>query len=233
MVHTAPLTAKEILQWDVRSWSAALDYWNENVDWPRIHTALELGGREGGLSLWLASKGIDTLCSDLENTEATARKMHTSFPFAGKIRYEDIDATSIPYSNQFDLIVFKSILGGIGRDGRSDLQKKALVQMHKALKPGGYLLFAENLSASALHRQLRSRFVRWGNSWRYLSADELKMFLSDFSDVQLKTTGFAGNFGRNEVQRTILAQADRLIFNPVFPESWKYIAFGIARKQEG
>ena len=32
------------------------------------------------------------------------------------IIYQDIDATNIPYENYFDIIVFKSIIGGIGRN---------------------------------------------------------------------------------------------------------------------
>jgi len=36
------------------------------------------------------------------------------------------------------------------------------------LKPGGWLLFAENLKGSMLHRLLRKTFVRWANYWRYL-----------------------------------------------------------------
>jgi hypothetical protein len=43
----------DIVQWDVKSWSRALDYWESNIDWSKIQNGLELGGREGGLSLWL------------------------------------------------------------------------------------------------------------------------------------------------------------------------------------
>lgn len=68
------------------------------------------------------------------------------------ITYQDIDATQIPYENEFDIIVFKSIIGGIGRNDNKEIQQLVFNQIYKALKPGGQLLFAENLSASPLHR---------------------------------------------------------------------------------
>ena len=52
---------RDIVQWDVSSWSKALLYWENNVDWSRIENGLELGGREGGLSLWLSLKGISMI----------------------------------------------------------------------------------------------------------------------------------------------------------------------------
>jgi hypothetical protein len=45
---------KDIIQWDVKSWSKALSYWDSKVEWNKIQHSLELGGREGGLSLWFA-----------------------------------------------------------------------------------------------------------------------------------------------------------------------------------
>jgi 2-polyprenyl-3-methyl-5-hydroxy-6-metoxy-1,4-benzoquinol methylase len=63
---------KDVLQWDYLSWSVALRYWQKKVDWSSIHHALELGGRQGGLSLWLASKNIQVVCSDISNTQELA-----------------------------------------------------------------------------------------------------------------------------------------------------------------
>jgi hypothetical protein len=37
-------------------------------------------------------------------------------------------------------------------------------------------------------------------------------------------------FGRTEWQRNALAVIDRLVFNHVCPDNWKYISFGIAEK---
>lgn len=221
---------KDILQWDTASWSKALTYWDKEVDWSNVRTGLELGGREGGLSLWLALKGVETVCSDLENTEATAQALHERHKVTKLIKYQDIDATNIPYENHFDVIVFKSIVGGIGRDNNIAMQRKVFEQMHKALKPNGKLLFAENLIASPLHQRLRKRFIKWGDSWRYVSITEMNDFLKIFSSYKVEATGFLGALGRSESQRQMLAKADKAILNSVVPNNWKYISYGIAVK---
>jgi SAM-dependent methyltransferase len=221
---------KDIIQWDVKSWSKALSYWDNKVEWNKIQHSLELGGREGGLSLWLALKGKSVVCSDLKDVQKTAEQLHKRHHVSTWITYQDIDATNIPYEEYFDLIVFKSIIGGIGRNDNYKNQHKVFKEIYKALKPGGKLLFAENLAASAVHRRLRKRFVQWGSSWRYVSLDEMKEFLSDFSYYDIKTTGLLGTFGRTERQRNVLSAVDDLVLNKICPDRWKYICYGIAEK---
>jgi SAM-dependent methyltransferase len=221
---------KDIIQWDVKSWSKALSYWDSKVEWNKIQHSLELGGREGGLSLWLALKGKSVVCSDLKDVQKTAEQLHKRHHVSTWITYQDIDATNIPYEEYFDLIVFKSIIGGIGRNDNYKNQHKVFKEIYKALKPGGKLLFAENLAASAVHRRLRKRFVQWGSSWRYVSLDEMKKFLSDFSYYDIKTTGLLGTFGRTERQRNVLSVVDDLVLNKICPDRWKYICYGIAEK---
>ena len=228
---TEPGILKKIIQWDVKSWSKALVFWEKKVDWASVESGLELGGREGGLSLWLALKGKKVLCSDYAlDVKETAEKLHKEYQVTAYIDYENIDASNIPYENHFDVIVFKSIIGGIGRGDNFDIQKKVFREIHKALKPGGKLLFAENLVASPLHEKLRKRYTNWGSTWRYLTVDEMKECLSVFSDYEMKTTGFLGTLGRNEGQRKFFALGDQLFWNHVTPKSWKYIAYGVAQK---
>jgi SAM-dependent methyltransferase len=219
----------DIVQWDVRTWSRALDFWDRNVDWSRVHTCLELGGREGGLSLWLALKNKVVVCSDLSNTETTARPLHERYGAVRLVLYEDIDATDLPYENHFDLVVFKSILGGIGRKDDKVKQRQVFERILKALVPGGCLLFAENMAASVLHRSARKRFSPWSAYWRYPSYDEMQEFLSGFTAYDMRTTGFTATFGRNETQRDILARLDAVL-DKAIGNRWKYMAYGIAIK---
>ena len=221
---------RDFLKWDIKSWSVALNYWDNNINWSDIQSCLELGGREGGLSLWLALKGKQVICSDLNQTKNNAEQLHRKYDVSSLIDYQDINATNIPYENQFDLIVFKSILGGIGRNNNQTKQQQVIDEIHKALKKGGKLLFAENLIASRLHRQLRKRFVNWGDSWRYVSLEEMNYFLRNFSAINLRTTGVLATLGRNEIQRDLLSSIDKLVLNKVSPRSWKYICYGIAEK---
>ena len=175
-------------------------------------------------------KGIKTVCSDLHGVKDSASPLHKRYDVDSLITYQDIDATNIPYENHFDVIVFKSIIGGIGRNNNMEMQQKTFKEIHKALKPGGKLLFAENLAASPIHQAMRKRFVRWGNSWRYVTIKEMKMFLKDFPCVSIRTTGFLSVFGRNEGQRNMLSAIDRSILNHISPDHWKYIVYGIAEK---
>lgn len=221
---------KDIIQWDIQSWSKALEYWDKHVDWDKIQNGLELGGHQGGLSLWLALKGKVTVCSDLKDVKSTAEALHLKYNIAALVQYQDIDASKIPYENYFDIVVFKSIIGGIGRNGNYEIQQKVFKEIYKALKPGGKFLFAENLVASPFHQALRKKFVNWGSSWRYLSVAEMKDALKDFSSYQMKTTGLLGTFGRNESQRKALSAIDDLFLNKVTPANWKYICYGIAEK---
>jgi hypothetical protein len=50
------LLLKDIIQWDVLSWKKAIDYWEKNINWDEVTNVLEIGARDGGLSLWLALK---------------------------------------------------------------------------------------------------------------------------------------------------------------------------------
>jgi SAM-dependent methyltransferase len=136
---------KDIIQWDIKSWSKALGYWDNNIDWSKVNNGLELGGRQGGLSLWLALKGKQTICSDLKDVKSTAEKLHLKYNVSSLVQYQDIDATNIPYENHFDIVVFKSIIGGVGSNDNYKIQQKVFNQIYKALKPGGKLFLLKTL----------------------------------------------------------------------------------------
>lgn len=204
------MTTAEIIQWDVRSWQDALEFWalHRRQD-PKY--ALELGAREGFLSLWLKGICPHVICSDLQ-----APKVHF-------VHCEAINAMDIPYTGAFDVIVFKSMLGAC------EDQARVLCEIHKALKPGGELWFAENVEGSPFHRLFR-RLNPWAKHWNYPHMNYLRGLLYRF-DVEYKTTGFLAAFGRTEWQRDWLARLDEAIFNRIVPESWHYIMFGVARKK--
>jgi SAM-dependent methyltransferase len=221
----------QYIEWDVRNWSAALTFWQQHSSINLAGCeALEIGTRNGGLSLWLASQGARVVSTDIEPPTPRAVRLHEINRRSDQIRYELMDATHIPYSGQFDVVVFKSVLGAIGRVGGSSMQQHAVDEMYKALKPGGELFFAENLLASPVHQFCRRRFVRWGSGWRYVAIGEMRRYLSRFSQLQYATVGFAGAFGRSERQRNFLSFFDRMVFDRTLPESWRYIMVGVARR---
>lgn len=123
---------KDIINWDIVNWSKAINYWEKNLDFKAKPIGLELGAREGGLSLWLAMNGCTMICSDLESPEKSAFEVHKKYPCNNLIKYAAIDATNIGYKDYFDVIAFKSILGGIGRNDSIDLKQQTINEIHKA-----------------------------------------------------------------------------------------------------
>ncbi len=219
-----------IFSWDVATWSRALSLWDKSLDWTRVETALEVGGNEGGLSIYTALKGIPTVCSDLESPEPKAKANHKAYGLSQLVSYAAINALEIPYESHFDCILFKSIAGGIARNGDLEKSQRLFDQIYKALKPGGTLLFAENLVGSSLHQYARKRFISWAKGWHYFSKGELHEQLSKYSKVTISTTGMAAAFGRSSGQKQFLAKADSLVFNSLCPSAWHYVSFGVAVK---
>ena len=215
----------DIIVWDVENWSKAIRYWEQVLPVrDKQYQCLELGSSKGGMSLWLALNGNSVLCTDLNGPERDAYFIHEKYNCRSKIQYAAVDALDIPFKNKFDIIIFKSIIGGISSNSEEN-KAKVIEQIHKALKPGGQLLFAENLEATYMHKVLRRNFGTKG--WNYLRFNEIKPAFSAFKKVTYKTVGFFGCLGRNEWQRNMLGKIDGFL-NGLIPDRFKYIVIGVA-----
>jgi len=223
---------KDSIYWDIVNWSKAFVFWESILKHvPNNAKILELGcGANGGLSLWFASKGYKVICSDhIEITEKT-KNIHKQYNLENRIEYKIVDALSIPYTDYFDIICFKSVLGGIVRNNSLEVAAQVILQIQKALKPGGVLIFTENLSSSFLHKLLRRRYGALKNSWRYFTTAEIKELFSRFTSFNYRAFGFTGCFGRNEKQRRFFGRIDSAVFDKILPENLNYIISGIAEK---
>ena len=220
---------RDIASWDVRTWSTAILYWESVLGTPdRPLRCLEIGAGSGGPSLWLALQGHDVVCSNWQLSREHAAPLHDKYGVSDRIQYTDVDATHIPYENEFDLIVFKSVIGGVGSKAAQDLAMDGIL---RALKPGGRLLFAENLRGTVLHRLARAiAYKVRGTSWRYVTLKELRPHLAKYSQHDIRTTGFLGMFGLSEPGRDALAAVDDAVFNRIVPGSWQYVSYGTAIK---
>lgn len=218
---------RDIVTWDVRTWSTAVLFWQKVLPQGKNLRCLEIGAGPGGPSLWLALQGHEVLCTNWQNTEGQAAPLHERYGVSG-ISYQDVDATAIPFENEFDLVVFKSVIGGVGTKADQD---EAMRGIYRALKPGGTLLFAENLRATVLHRLARAiAYKVRGTSWRYVTVRELRPHLQKYASHEVRTAGFLSMFGLREGQRNALAAADERVFNRAIPESWHYVSYGTATK---
>ena len=219
------------LEWDVSTWSQALTCWLTEGRIPlRGARVLEIGGRHGGMALWLAEQGADVVCSDLGGPSAKAVALHGARGVSPRMSYVDLDATAMSYDREFDVVVFKSVLGSVGGGAGIEGQRAMIGGIRRALRPGGELLFAENLAGPAMVRFLRRKFVPWNEGWLYSEPEVLTEMLSCFATT-MTTFGTLALLGRTEAQRKHLSSLDRHLLDRLGGPSWRYVAAGVARKE--
>jgi SAM-dependent methyltransferase len=221
------VAVRDVIEWDVKTWCRPLPLWEGYLPVERPARALALGERGGGLSLWLAAQGLDVVCSDVVRIRPSAHELHRRYGVDGHIQYQQQDATALSFEDDsLDVVAFKSVLGALATRER---QEQAMREIHRVLKGGGCLLFAENLSATRLHQWLRHGFVRWSHNWRYLDCHQDRELFGPFSRTDARTTGFLSLLGRTEAQRTFLARLDTL-FQRIVPHTWHTVWYGAAIK---
>ena len=217
----------DIIQWDVRNWKKTLAYWNQHFEIKPGMKVLALGEREGGMSLYFAKLGCEVVCSDYNDFPDTTIDFHKSYGVDHLITYAKIDMCNIDLdSEQFDIVVFKSVIGALAEKENQD---KGVSEIYRVLKKGGAFLFAENASGSKMHQSLRNRFTAWNKYWRYPNKKDVQDWSQCFSSFKTKNHGFFGTFGRSEKQRALMGAVDTVV-SPVLPSSWKYITFGVMIK---
>jgi SAM-dependent methyltransferase len=230
---SSPELIRDAIGWDIVTWSRAIPFWQHHLgsDLSGMK-ALEIGAgnHNGGISLWLASLGAEVVSSNYEEVSLTVKQFHRKHGVQERIRYEKLDAKTLPYRDSFDVVAFKSVLGRIGAAGISE-EQRAVTRFVEALREGGTLIFAENLSGTRVHAMLRSRFGAGKRGWRYPGLSEIHSLLAPFDGLDVMTTGFLAAFGPAEWQKSVLGRIDSVL-EPLIPESWRYVVIGVARKKK-
>lgn len=224
---------KDYLEWDIYTWSKALDEWRVILKEKNYNNckALEIGSKNGGLSLFLAKEfNFGVACTDITEPSEKAKALHKKFEVETKINYSTQNVLNLQYDdNIFDVAIFKSVLGSAGKNENIGNQFAAIKEIHRVLKPGGILLFAENAKASYFHRAFRKVFRRWSEYWRYISVNEMQNMLSIFNEKKIFTAGFFSVFASNNSFKKILFKADNILEKFISKNSL-YVVYGYAIK---
>ena len=220
-------SSSKYIRWDISNWSRALEHLDQNKCMPfNGKNILELGGKNASLSLWAAEREGLVTCSDIVGFENQFSQKVNHIKKGG-IQYEIIDALDIGLSETYDFILFKSMLGGIGRIGSGKLQMDVMRQIHKSLKKGGEVLFIENMRGTFIHQMYMKRYGATKNDWCYPSYSDFIKMSNIFSKVKYETFGVLGSSG-NLLKK--VRTAFDLKFEKTFPKSWRYIYAGIYQK---
>lgn len=178
----------------------------------------------------LALRGAEVLYTDLTLEHADeARALHERYGVGSLVDYAAVDVTQMDYTEQFDIVVFKSVCGGVGSCGNDARQQVMIDNIYRALKPGGKLYFAENLVSTRLHMWARRTFHKWGGRWNYLTVEDVERLTGQFAAVRYRTYGFLGAFGRNRFFSNLLGHIDSALDRFVKPES-RYIVSAVCEK---
>ena len=215
------------LDWDIPNWSRALTFLDKHkqnkFDGKKV---LEIGANNGTLSVWAAINGAQVICSDIDGPSEFAEKRINQLKLKN-VDFEYLDVLNLVYKNEFDFILFKSLLGGIGRKNCIEKQVLVMKKINQALIPGGECLFIENMKGLWFHQFYRNRYGAGKNDWHYPSLKEFNQFSKLFNKVSYRTFGFIGV--NNFPLKNIRAKLDPYLEHIIHP-NWNYIYAGIFRK---
>ena len=225
---------KDITEWDTVNWGKAIKYIEKLCLPIKECQVLEIGSRNGGMSLFFANRGGRCLCTDIKEPGNKAKDKHRKYNVSDRIEYKTLDATQIPnnYENMFEIVTFKSVLGGIGSYDNIVNEQMVVEGIKHVLKKNGYVVFIENMQSTRMHRYLRRRFKNNAIYWHYQTDANIMGLFKDFVLVKKSYFGFFGLFGPNEILRRILGYIDYL-FELFLPDSYKYVGVYVFQYLKG
>lgn len=236
-VKSLPLN--DIIEWDILNWAELIEKWQPIIDkLPRNSRVLAIGERNGGMSAWLALNGFNVWCTDREHPTDKAKEIHAKYGLTDRITYGTFDVVYIDerFYNSFDLVVAKSVIGGVKTiyndpGSRSlDVQQLAVRNIYACLTPGGYFLSAENMTGSFLLKKTRELQGK-NQGWRHLNSAEIELLFKDFTCAEIHAFGILpGGTGFYLVNKIIYLINKYLLF--FLPPTYKYIAMVAARKDK-
>ena len=87
---------KDITEWDSINWGKAISFINQQDIPIKGKTVLEIGSRNGGMSLFFALRGATCVCTDLNIPGQKAEEKHAKWNVRDRIAYAALDANTPP-----------------------------------------------------------------------------------------------------------------------------------------
>ncbi len=237
MQNMVKIPLKDIIEWDVDNWGVLVKLWTPLIDsLAPGSNILAVGERNGGLSAWLASKGHKVWCTDRIFPTDKAKNIHQEYGVSGHIVYAgyDVVAGDENFAGKFDLVIAKSVIGGLKQvySDRSTrnfaVQQKAVGNIYKTLKPGGYFLSAENMEGSLAVRWIR-KIKGKDKGWRYLKWKELPLLFGDFRITSATAFGVVPGIAHNRSAGRLIYLINNYVLR-FLPPPYKCIGFVTAQK---
>lgn len=222
---------RDVIGWDVESWSKWLYFIEDlQIDMYKKYI-LEIGSRDGGVSLYCALRGGIVTCSDLNGPTEKARTLHGRYNVASSVSYRTIDALDMSNveTNSFDIIIFKAVLGWWKYGSLEQLRFKENIK--RCLKHNGLLIFCDSMRGSIFHR-LGRRIDRnilshRGMTWNYAEREDILSLFNEFQLIKENYFGFIRPFSRiwNKYMliHKIFGKVDDIFFNQILPRECLYI----------
>ena len=185
--------------WNYKSWSHAFKVANFQLP-NRLDRILEIGAsRYSIVSLifdGMASEIVISYYTDdqREGVEQYLASVRQRYNLKSKYVLEQIDATSVDGS--FDIVIMKSVLGGLFRHDRSTISDATDFignLLSRTVKPEGLLISIDN--GKSILERLLSRFGARSYKWRYFKKSELNRAISQTEFGVISSFSFETRLG--------------------------------------
>src|ERR1700730_4799078 len=217
-IHTRALV-EDCCGWNKKTWADAIEFAISALPHDlRGKNILEIGASERStVAPIFAARGAQVFCSYYLKPPGFVENAQLKYiPTKYRLGESPTLETSISeITGRFDVIIMKSVLGGIFRNNDYSGIRAA---MHKLLRDnvseGGVILTVDNGYTGHFHK-LRQYRGTGGNSWSYLARDKLAASLAGL-DVDVRGFGYLNvasaslQFGRNcEFLNTLVYYMDK------------------------
>jgi len=188
------MNEQRLFGWSSRTWWQA--FTNLNFDKPHVKTVLELGAGP-------ASQFGLIFCSLYPSAEVTITSYPSTFTErivnkVDKYKFPNVSFRTVSIfdvAGKYDLIVLKSVLGGVCRDSADDCHMKLIQKLiQNNLNEGGSLITLDN--GRSFFEVLLSRLGSRKNRWKFFQATEFYGYDNQVTVGFFSAFSLASRFGR-------------------------------------